>query len=109
MNIFILKQLIKHCGPGLKLLTTDLIVIRADCFSYLHGNANSVTLGISSIFTSIKSSYIFEIYVSWFSFLLQLAEAGLRELREETGLNITSDMCCHGDVKVLALWEVRLP
>ena len=37
----------------------------------------------------------------------QLAQAGLRELEEETGLHLTTDMCENGRVTPLALWEVR--
>lgn len=38
-----------------------------------------------------------------------LMAAGLRELREETGLNITPDMCCDNNVTTLALWESVFP
>ncbi|XP_060563455.1 nucleoside diphosphate-linked moiety X motif 17-like isoform X2 [Ruditapes philippinarum] len=36
-------------------------------------------------------------------------EAGLRELKEETGLNITPDMCQLDTVHVLAVWESVFP
>ena len=39
--------------------------------------------------------------------LFQLSQAGLRELEEETGLHLTTDMCENGRVTPLALWEVR--
>jgi len=37
--------------------------------------------------------------------VLQLSEAGLREMKEETGLTVTPDMCA-GPVHTLAVWEV---
>jgi len=37
--------------------------------------------------------------------VLQLSEAGLREMKEETGLTVTADMCA-GPVHTLAVWEV---
>ena len=42
---------------------------------------------------------------SFFVFIL-VQEAGLRELREETGLTITPDMCVGQQIAVLAMWEV---
>lgn len=38
-----------------------------------------------------------------------LAEAGLRELEEETGLHVTTDMCEQGRVAPLAVWESVYP
>ena len=43
----------------------------------------------------------------WSVILFQLSQAGLRELEEETGLHLTTDMCENGRVTPLALWEVR--
>lgn len=44
---------------------------------------------------------------AFFLFLfLQLIEAGLRELEEETGLHILPSQCIDQQVDILALWEV---
>ncbi|GFR77515.1 nucleoside diphosphate-linked moiety X motif 17-like [Elysia marginata] len=41
--------------------------------------------------------------------LFKLLQAGLRELREETGLNLSSQNCVGGNVKLIALWESVFP
>ena len=40
--------------------------------------------------------------------MLQIESAALRELKEETGLDITVDDCVDEEIPVIALWEVCL-
>lgn len=41
-------------------------------------------------------------------FICQLVEGGLRELKEETGLQLTLQDCLNEQVKLIGLWEVRV-
>ena len=54
--------------------------------------------------TNRETNQVYPVSKIWFSF--QLAEAGLRELEEETGLHLTTDMCENNQVTALAVWEV---
>ena len=77
----------------------------------------TVHLGIAGVYLVSKNSQIScstlccsfnfrEACCSNFLYLLQLLEAGLRELKEETGLTVTPEMCCDNNLDIMAMWEV---